>query len=39
MMAGYTGFSNGLVCGKNCMIPVKEICSGSYSKKIPDGFM
>lgn len=35
LMAGFTGFSNGLVCGKNCLIPLKEIVSDKYNKRIP----
>ena len=36
-MAGFTGFTNGLVCGKNCLIPLEEMLNGTYSKKIPKG--
>ena len=37
IMAGFTGFTNGLVCGKNCLIPLQEMLSGDYNKKIPAG--
>ena len=35
LMGGFTGFSNGLVCGINCLIPLKEIVSDKYTKHIP----
>ena len=38
LMGGFTGFTNGLVCGKNCLIPLKEICSEKYNKRIPHNF-
>jgi hypothetical protein len=34
-MFGFTGFSNGLVNGKNCLIPLEEILSSHYNKRIP----
>ena len=38
LMAGFTGFSNGLVCGINCLIPLKEIVSDKYTKQIPHNY-
>jgi 6-phosphofructokinase 1 len=34
-MFGFTGFSNGLVKGKNCLIPLEEMLSSQYNKRIP----
>lgn len=37
-MFGFSGFTNGLVLGKNCLIPLEEMLSGNYYKKIPSDF-
>lgn len=37
-MFGFTGFSNGIVAGKNCLISLEELLAKDQVKNVPKNY-